>query len=440
MSNGAFTLPLIYSITIAGGTATVSASTFSGGSNLTVASGDLAGGFFIDPVTNVKYTCVINDTITFVDSNNTYKYASGKFEAKIPISTGLKVATKQSSTPTGIYPMANDQFTTSEGTTYTVKSVAYTNSSGPYFPITHGRFFPDPHLGYTLKGPGVSKGYVISSDDEFSINANVVYTINASNVVKSTNQVTLSGCVPNQTLVTGSTSYSLDSTASVATIKPDNLSYNEETDQFTVSYNGINVKYGIVRNGKGFSARDDRVPSNSFGITATEDLFTFKDTLTKVVFTFDPTENEPIEVGFVYTNNFFIDILNGVTFYIDVPDSRVEAISYLPETTQYGFTVDNKTYLIHYNEVGVVFPVISGANVNVGVSRIGSDIFTVHVDEIDAVDGPGIPVNFNSFEINNNVYTIAGTPSGGDYTGCQVIGHGTKSVINRNRFSQNYPS
>ena len=346
MSNGAFTIGLIYSIIIAGGTVTVSAPTFSGGSNLTVVDGALAGGFFVDPVTNIKYTCVVDDTITFIDSNNTYEYNSGKFVAQVPISTGLNVATKQSPTPTEIYPMANDQFTTPGGTTYAVKSVAYSNSNGPYFPMAHSRFLPDPHIAYTLKGPGVSKGYVISSDNEFSVDGNVVYTVNASNVVKSTNQVKLCGQVPYQTLEAGSISYSLDSRLSVATIKPDNLSYNEETDQFTVSYNGLNVKYSIVRKGKGFSARDNRAPSNSFGITVTGDHFTFKDTITKVTFTFNPTHDEPIKVGFVYSNNFFIDILNAVTFYINVPDSSVNAISYLPETTQYGFTVDNKTYLI----------------------------------------------------------------------------------------------
>ena len=43
-------------------------------------------------------------------------------------------------------------------------------------------------------------------------------------------------------------------------------------------------------------------------------------------------------------------------------DNRVEAISYLPETTQYAFVpADGNTYLIHYNDVSVVFPVISGA-------------------------------------------------------------------------------
>ena len=116
--------------------------------------------------------------------------------------------------------------------------------------------------------------------------------------------------------------------------------------------------------------------------------------------------------------------LTGITYYIDEADTRVEAISNLPETTQYAFVpADGNTYLIHYSNVGVVFPVISGANVNAGVSTVGSDIFTVNIDEVDpASGGTGIPINRNSFEINGNLYTITGTPSGADYSSCQVVG------------------
>ena len=97
-------------------------------------------------------------------------------------------------------------------------------------------------------------------------------------------------------------------------------------------------------------------------------------------------------------------------------DDRVEAISYLPETTQYAFVpADGKTYLIHYNDVSVVFPVISGANVNAGVATVGSDTFTVHVDEVAPVGGAAaIPVNVNSFEINGNLYTIVGHAGGSE--------------------------
>jgi hypothetical protein len=280
----------------------------------------------------------------------------------------------------------------------------------------------------------VSKGYIISSDDEFSVDGNVAYTINNSNIVRSSNQATLRGKEPNQTLLIGSRSYSLNTTRSLATTMPNDLRYNADEDKFSVSYYGIEVTYSLVRKGGIFTAQDNRRITGIFGVTNTNGIFTFKDTITKVSFTFDPTESDPIEVGFVYTNNFFNDALTGVTYFINVPDRKVVAISYLRETTKYGFTVDDKTYFIHYNDVSVVFPIISGENVNVGTSKVGADLFTVHVDEVDPVDGPAIHVNTNSFEINNNVYTVTGTPNGRDYSGCQVIGHKIKSTINDNRF------
>ena len=66
--------------------------------------------------------------------------------------------------------------------------------------------------------------------------------------------------------------------------------------------------------------------------------------------------------------------------------TRSNAISYLPETTQYGVhrartaTRTSSTT----TTCGVVFPVISGANVNAGVATVGADNFTVHIDEVDA--------------------------------------------------------
>ena len=44
------------------------------------------------------------------------------------------------------------------------------------------------NIAYTVKGSNVTKGYVISADDEFSADGNNVYTVNAVNVVKATNQ------------------------------------------------------------------------------------------------------------------------------------------------------------------------------------------------------------------------------------------------------------
>ena len=82
---------------------------------------------------------------------------------------------------------------------------------------------------------------------------------------------------------------------------------------------------------------------------------------------------------------------------------------YLPETTRYAFTpADGNTYLIHYNAVQVVFPVISGANVNAGVATVGSDIFTIQIDEVDPVRAAARRSRSTPtfFEINGELYTI----------------------------------
>ena len=176
------------------------------------------------------------------------------------------------------------------------------------------------------------------------------------------------------------------------------------------------------------SVTDNRHPVNTFPATIAGSQVTFTDTISNVTFSFNNSGNNPISAAFVYTNNFFIDTITNVTYYIDTTDNRVEDIAYLPETTQYAFIpADGNTYLIHYNDVGVVFPVIAGANVNVGVASVGSDTFSIFVDQVDPISGAAaINVNTSSFEINGNLYTIVGSPvvsaTGVDYSGCSVVG------------------
>jgi hypothetical protein len=452
ISGGQFTIPLVYTVTAAGSTVTVSALTFSGPTvipTLTASGGSLTGGFFQDPVTKIVYRCVVDSgVVTFVDSNNAvYPYpaaAANTFVAMVVVATGVSLAVDNSAP--AVYPILNNQFIAG-ATTYTVNvPVAYENAAtGPYYRMINGRFIvpktdPVSNLAYTVKGGSVIKGYVISADDEFSADGNVVYTVNAVNVVKATNQATISGAEPSQTLTAGSSTYALDTTKLLATTQPSGLKYNTATKQFTVSYNGVNVTYTV---GTG-SVTDDRHPQNTFPAAIAGTQLTFTDTISAVTFSFDSSGNNQISAGFVYTNHFFTDLISNVTYYIDEADKRVEAISYVPETTQYAFVpADGKTYLIHYNNVTVVFPVISGANVNAGVGTVGSDIFTVHIDEVDPADsGAAIPVNRNSFEINGNLYTITGTPVGADYSSCQVVGDAIapKAFTSANTFKLTDPS
>ena len=435
VSGGQFAIPLAYAIAVVGSTVTVNAITFTGGATnaptLTAAGGFLTGGFFTDPVTNIVYTCEIDGgKVTFVNSNNAvYPFpASGTANtlvAEVVVATGIALAVDNKATP-AIYPILNNQLVAGS-TTYTVNvPVAYTNpAAGPYWPMVNGRFIvpkadPLSSVAYTVKSGSVTKGYLISADDEFSVDGNVVYTVNAVNVVRASNQATLSGAPPSQTLVSGASTYALSDAAKTASTQPTGLNYNTASKQFTVSYNGLAVTYTVGAT----AATDDRHPINTFAASVAGSQVTFTDTISAVTFTFNRSGNNPITAEFAYVNQFFTDALTGVTFYVDEVDDRVEVISYLPETTQYAFVpADGQTYLIHYSDVAVVFPVVSGTNVNAGVATVGSDIFTVDVDEVDLVGGgPGINVNRNSFEINGNLYSIVGKPVGADYSSCQVVG------------------
>jgi hypothetical protein len=433
VTSGQFAIPLVYTVTVSGSAVTVDAVTFSGPTaapTLTASGGNLTGGFFQDPVTNIVYTCAVDaGVVTFIDSNNAvYPYpaagSTGTFVASVLVITAVNLAVDNEPTP-AIYPIVNNQFAVGT-TTYKVNvPVAYQNAAGPYWQMVNGRFivprtFPQSNVSYTVRGAKVTKGYVISADDEFAVDGNVVYTVNEVNVVRATNQATLSGTEPNQTLTSGALTYALNTTTSLASIQPAGLNFNTGTKQLSVTIGGVAVTYSVTPT----SVTDSRNPTNVFPATLAGSQLTFTDTVAGITFTFDDSGNNPITAEFAYTNHFFVDVINGITYYIDEADNKVEAISYLPETTQYAFVPgDGNTYLIHYSDVSVVFPVISGANVNVGVATVGSDIFTLHADQVTpSSGGASIPINLNSFEINGNLYSIIGTPTGSDYSACQVVG------------------
>jgi hypothetical protein len=434
-----FTLPIAYKITVAGTVATIDAITFTGGptavATLTAAAGVLTGGFFEDPVTKITYTCVLDaGQTTFVDSNNAvYPFpAAGTADqlvASLAVTAKFDVAVDTAAT---VYPIVHGQFIAGAATYSVNVPIAYLNAAGPFFPMVNGRFIvpraaPLSSLAYTVSGGRVIKGFLVSNDDQFSVDGNIVYTVNATTVVRASNQGVLAGAPPNQTLTVSGHVYTLNSNTSLASIQPAGLTYNTATKTFTVSLNGVAVTYTIG----GAKAHDSRNPSNSFDETIVGQQVTFTDDVAGVTYSFDKSGNNPITVSFPYLNQFFIDPLTGATFYVDVAGNTVEAITYLPETTQYAFMpADGNIYLIHYSDVSVVFPVVSGANVNVGLATVGSDTFTVHVDEVDPVGGGApVPVNCNSFEINGNLYSITGNPVGADYSACHVVGAGMAPVL-----------
>jgi hypothetical protein len=436
VSGGQFTIPLPYTITATGGVVTVDAVTFTAGPTavptLTATGSSLTGGSFTDPVTGISYTCVVDGTtVSFADSNNAVYPFPGPgtadvLVASVVVATGVTVAVDDQAVP-AIYPVLNSQFTAGPATYSVFVPVAYENVAGPYFPMVNGRFivpraYPLSAIAYTVRGGTVTKGWMVSADDEFSVDGNVVYTINDVFVVKATNEAVLAGPPPLQTLTAGGLTYTLDRTQGQARTQPAGLTYDTGTGQFTATISRTQVTYTVGP----VTATDSRHPQNSFPVTAAGPERTFTDSASGVTFSFDSSGDNPVTVEFGYTNGFFIDAITGVTYFIDEADNRAEALSYLPEATQYAFTAaDAKTYLIHYDDVRVTIPVISGANVNAGVASVGANTFTVDIGDVQATSGgPAIPANRNSFEINGILYTITGTPAGADYSHCSVAGGG----------------
>lgn len=457
-----FSVPLRYTLTIAAGGVTIACWTATGGSmgapNLTVSGTSLTGGSFTDPCTEIVYSCIRDGAqVIFIDSNNTaYTLAAdNSFVAIVPFATTVPVAVN-SGDPTKIYPVLNNSFTDG-ATVYTVNvSVASAAAAGPFWPVVAGRFIvpqaaPLSNLAYRYvvdkKGNGQAvKGYVVSEDDQFSVDGKVVYTVNAVNVAKASNLAQLTGAAPNQTVTfayDGETlSYALDSNAGTATVAASGLSFAVATKQFSATYPDGPVTFTLSGN----TVSDSRGTAPPFPAALNGTKVTFTDAVTATSYLFDSSADGPVTVIYAYESQFFIDAINGITYYIDVADNRVEALLYLPETTHYAFTpADGNTYLIHYNDVNVVFPVIAGANVNAGVATVGSDIFTIDIDEVDPVAAdtalPPVKVNPDSFEINGELYTITSGAVGNDYSACQVVGAGKGpfpiafSAANGNSFS-----
>ena len=444
VSGGSFTIPLLYTLAVAGSAVTVDSITFGVAApvtTLTAAQGALTGGSFTDPVTKIVYTCVRQgQQIVFIDSNNAeypMPLTGGDFTALVPVATGVTVAV-DNAVPANAYPVQNNSFL-ANGVAYSVNVlVAYQNAAGPFWPMIAGRFVvpraaPLSNLAYRVnldkKGNGKAvSGYVVSGDDQFSPDGKQVYTVNAVNVVKATNQAKLAGqtltLAYQRGMVAVTLTYSL--AATTATTAPDGVGYQSATRQFTVAYPAGAVTYTV-----GDSAvTDDRSSADSFALTVNGGVGSFTDSAMGVSFSFETGADGPVTASFAYQNQFFIDTVSGITFYVDAADNRVEALLYLPETTRYAFTpADGNTYLIHYSEVQVTFPVIAGANVNAGVATVGSDIFTIEVDEVDPVaGGTPVSVNLNSFEINGELYTVKPGPAGSDYTAWTVVGAGKPPV------------
>ena len=208
ITSNAFTVPLLYTLSVSGSDVSINAWTYPAEtpvSTLLANAGNLTGGNFTDPVTGIVYECIREgQQVIFVDSNNNVyplPLNGTTFTALVPVSTVVGVAVDNAATP-NVYPVLNSSFAVGTTTYTTSVPVAYQNAAGPYLPMVNQRFIvpqtaPLSNVAYRVVGSltsgSVIKSYVVSGDDEFSVNGNVVYTVNEVNVVKATNQAHIAG-------------------------------------------------------------------------------------------------------------------------------------------------------------------------------------------------------------------------------------------------------
>ena len=129
------------------------------------------------------------------------------------------------------------------------------------------------------------------------------------------NQATLTGVVPNQTLRFGLPDLRAqrDGQHGVHSARGPHLQHRHETvrrDRTT----GVPVTYTVGAT----SVTDSRHPANSFPGERGRRAGDFhRHHLSAVTFTFDDSANNPVTAEFAYINQFFIDVIAGVTYYID---------------------------------------------------------------------------------------------------------------------------
>ena len=167
--------------------------------------------------------------------------------------TAVTLAVDSEATPT-IYPVINNQFiagTAPNTTTYTVNVAGRLpeRGSGPYWPMVNGRFIV-PQTAPIRTSPtrcaaaSVIKGYVISNDDQFSADGNIVYTVNAVNVVKADEP---GDAQPDPTLTAGAAHLHAELAGRLRQHAAGRGStYNTASSSFTVSYNGSPVTYTVA--------------------------------------------------------------------------------------------------------------------------------------------------------------------------------------------------
>ena len=227
-------------------------------------------------------------------------------------------------------PVLNNQFIAG-ASTYTVNvPIAYVNAAGPYWPMVNGRFIvPQRRSAVERRVHGArrqrrSRATSSPTDDEFSVDGNVVYTVNAVNVVKATNQATLGGRRAESDAHRGRAHLHARRGQGQRERSAAGVTYNTGTQQFTATVNG---DAGDVHRRRDHAPPTTASPRTHSRSRRPASQLTFTDSASGVTFTFDSGGNNPVTARSRTRTISSSTRITGVTYYIDEADNRVEAIS-----------------------------------------------------------------------------------------------------------------
>ena len=318
VTSGGFTIPLSYTITVAAGVATIDAFTFTGGptvvSTLTAVGNALTGGYFVDPVTKITYTCVVDGTqVTFVDSSNVVypfpapaperadrhcrRHHGGDRRRRRPGDARRLSGAQQSvrCRRHDLHRQCADRVRECRPARTTRWSTVASSCRTPT------RF----DVAYTVSGGSVIKGYVISADDEFSVDGNVVYTVNAVNVVRATNQAT--SLAPSRIRRSRPAGF-----LCARHRRPTKRAFNRPASRTTPdrsSSRGDDQRHAGHLHRRRHDG--DRRPQTAEHVRRHRLGRSSRSPIRRrgVTFTFDSSGNNPVTAAFSYTNHFFVDAI-----------------------------------------------------------------------------------------------------------------------------------
>ena len=154
--------------------------------------------------------------------------------------------------------------------------------------------------------------------------------------------------------------------------------------------------------------------------------------------------NNQMSVGFPYTNQFFVDVVNGLYLLRRRDDQEGHRHLVRPRDHAVRLHGRGRKHVPHpLQRRRRRLPGCLGCQRDRRAWRRSARTPSASTSTRSQPESgaPGIPMNVNSFQVNGNLYTITGTPAGSNYSACQVVGDAItpKNFTSANTFVAHRP-